>query len=126
MSEIHTQQQKSAAVAYLLWFFLGCFGGHRFYFGKTGSAIGMLGLNIGSVVLSVVVIGLIGFPILFGWWIVDAFLIGKWLQADAASQGTPGTIGAPSTPGAVGAETTPDTVGSIGSDTNDESVSDAA
>lgn len=30
---------KSKGVAYLLWFFLGIFSAHRFYLGKTGSAI---------------------------------------------------------------------------------------
>lgn len=35
-------QAKSVGVAYLLWFFLGGFGGHRFYLGKTGTAILMV------------------------------------------------------------------------------------
>lgn len=35
-------QPKSTGVAYLLWFFLGVFGGHHFYLGKTGRAIGYL------------------------------------------------------------------------------------
>src|SRR5699024_12689492 len=29
---------KKPLIAYLLWFFLGNFGGHRFYFGKIGTA----------------------------------------------------------------------------------------
>lgn len=80
-----TQNEKTPVVAYLLWFFLGCFGAHRFYFGKTGSAIGMLGLNIASAVLSVIAIGFVGYLALFIWWVVDAFLIGKWLKGDDAS-----------------------------------------
>ena len=75
---------KSPAVAYLLWFFLGGFGAHRFYMGRTGSALGMLGLLIGSLVLSVFVIGLLGFPVLTVWWLIDAFLINKWLKAEEA------------------------------------------
>ena len=31
--------KKSAVVAYLLWFFLGGLGVHRFYLGRTGSGI---------------------------------------------------------------------------------------
>lgn len=30
---------KSKFIAYLLWFFLGLFGVHRFYLGKVGSGI---------------------------------------------------------------------------------------
>ncbi|MHC4991534.1 MAG: TM2 domain-containing protein [Planctomycetota bacterium] len=71
---------KSGAAAYLLWFFLGGFGAHRFYMGRTGSAFGMMGLCIASMVLSAFVIGLIGFPVLFVWWVIDAFKINKWLQ----------------------------------------------
>lgn len=33
---------KSLGVAYVLWFFLGIFGGHQFYLRKTGRAIGYL------------------------------------------------------------------------------------
>lgn len=51
---------KSKGVAYLLWFFLGIFSAHRFYLGKTGSAI--LYLLTGQ---------------LFGiGWLVDLFLLG--------------------------------------------------
>ena len=85
-----TQNEKTPVVAYLLWFFLGGFGAHRFYFGKTGSAIGMLGLNIASAVLSVIAIGFVGYLALLVWWVVDAFLIGKWLKGDDASTGSLG------------------------------------
>jgi TM2 domain-containing membrane protein YozV len=50
---------KSKGVAYLLWFFLGFFSAHRFYLGKTGSAI--LYLLTGQI---------------FGiGWLVDLFLL---------------------------------------------------
>lgn len=35
-------RSKSVGVAYLLWFFLGGFGGHRFYLGSTGVAVVLL------------------------------------------------------------------------------------
>jgi TM2 domain-containing membrane protein YozV len=35
-------QKKSTGAAYLLWFFLGGLGGHRFYLGQTGTAITQL------------------------------------------------------------------------------------
>lgn len=34
--------QKDVGVAYLLWFFLGLFGAHQFYLGKTGRAVSYL------------------------------------------------------------------------------------
>jgi TM2 domain-containing membrane protein YozV len=39
---------KSRLAAALLCFFLGCFGAHRFYLGKTGTAILML-VTLGGV-----------------------------------------------------------------------------
>jgi TM2 domain-containing membrane protein YozV len=57
-------------VAYVLWYFLGMFGGHRFYMGKTGSAIAQL-------ILTITVIGSIA---TFIWWIVDAFKLHQWVK----------------------------------------------
>ena len=54
-------EQKSTAVAYALWFFLGILSLHRFYLGRPGSAI----LQILSYFI---IVGLL-------WWIIDAFLI---------------------------------------------------
>ena len=51
---------KSKTTAYLLWFFLGVFSAHRFYMGKTGSAIVYL--------LTGQLLGI--------GWIVDLFLLG--------------------------------------------------
>jgi TM2 domain-containing membrane protein YozV len=43
MSNIHVNvEQKSVGTAYLLWLFLGFFGGHQFYLGNTGRAISYL------------------------------------------------------------------------------------
>ena len=36
--------KRSALLAYLLWFFLGWFGLHRFYLGRIGSGPALLGL----------------------------------------------------------------------------------
>jgi TM2 domain-containing membrane protein YozV len=61
---------KSTGVAYAFWFFLGTFGGHRFYLRRKGSAIAQL-------ILSCVVIGLI---VSVPWALVDAFLIPRMLK----------------------------------------------
>lgn len=60
---------KSTGTAYLLWFFLGAFGAHQFYLGKTGRAVSML-LTLGWLTI--------------GLWI-DMFTLGKqtrWVNAE--------------------------------------------
>lgn len=67
--------KKSVAAAYVLWFFLGMFGAHRFYCGATGSGAAILVLTMASLVLSVVGIGLVLILVPAVWVMVDAFLI---------------------------------------------------
>jgi TM2 domain-containing membrane protein YozV len=62
--------KKTALVAYILWFFLGLFGAHNFYLGRTGVAVAQL-------ILSLILVGLV---ITFVWVIVDAFLIPGWVR----------------------------------------------
>lgn len=66
---------KSTAVAYLLWFFLGGWGAHKFYLQQTG---------IGVAYLVTWLLGLLTTWIFIGWFfigivaillIIDAFLI---------------------------------------------------
>ena len=74
--------KKSAVVAYILWFFLGGFGAHRFYLGRTGSAVALLALFITSLLLTVVLIGGFGLIVVGIWLIVDAFLIPGMVAED--------------------------------------------
>lgn len=67
--------KKSTSVAYLLWFFLGMFGAHRFYLGHTGTAVTLLVITLVSLPLMFVLIGLLTILIPCVWWLVDAFLI---------------------------------------------------
>jgi TM2 domain-containing membrane protein YozV len=67
--------KKSAGIAYLLWFFIGGLGVHRFYLGQTGTGITMAIIMLASCLTAVVGIGLIGFAVIGVWWLVDAFLI---------------------------------------------------
>ena len=57
-------KQKSKGIAYTIWFFFGGLGGHRFYLGHTGYAIGML-LTLGGLGL---------------WTLIDVFLLGKAVE----------------------------------------------
>ncbi|RKR03606.1 TM2 domain-containing protein [Maricaulis maris] len=63
-------ESKSSGTAFLLWFFLGVFGAHRFYLGRPGTAL----LMILAWVLFIVP----GFV----WWVVDAFLISGMIKTD--------------------------------------------
>lgn len=58
-------EERELSEAYLLWFFLGLFGGHRFY--------------IGDITLGVIYLFTLG---IFGiGWITDAFLLPNLIQS---------------------------------------------
>ena len=67
---LYEANKKTALVAYLLWFFLGLFGAHNFYLGRTGVAVTQL-------ILSLILVGMI---ITIFWVLVDAFLIPGWIR----------------------------------------------
>jgi len=66
--------QKSTAVAFLLCIFLGTFGAHRYYMGKTGSAIAMTLITVLTLGMGTIITGI--------WALVDLFLITGWLRED--------------------------------------------
>ncbi|WP_205478504.1 TM2 domain-containing protein [Sphingomonas arenae] len=69
--------KKSTGASYLLWFFLGGFGAHRFYLGRTGSAIAQLLLGLlGWIPL------FLGWVVLGVWWLIDAFLIPDMIRVE--------------------------------------------
>src|SRR5690606_37388823 len=72
--------KKSSGVAYLLWFFTGGVGGHRFYMGRTGSAVGQLGLSIVGWLTIWFAVGLLFLIPLGIWLLIDVFLVGGWVQ----------------------------------------------
>lgn len=67
--------RRSAGLAYVLWFFLGWFGLHRFYLGRVGSGAAQLVLTAVSTVLTFVLVGYAGLAVAGIWWLVDALLI---------------------------------------------------
>ena len=67
--------KKSATVAYLLWFFLGAFGAHRFYLNLQGTGAVLLIVTLLSLALMFVGVGLVTIWISIVWVFVDLFLI---------------------------------------------------
>ena len=70
-----TNEAKSTVVAYVLWVFLGWFGAHRFYLGRTNSAIAMLALSIVGFMSMVILVGMFLLAAVAIWLVVDACLI---------------------------------------------------
>lgn len=68
------KRKKSTVAAYLLWWFTGIIGGHRYYMGKTVSAVAMTLITVLTFGIGIIVTGI--------WWIVDAFSIPRWIQED--------------------------------------------
>jgi len=77
-------EKKSMLVAYLLWLFTGSLGGHRFYLGKTGTALVMLALFLIGVVTSVIYVGIFFILVVGIWVLVDAFLIPGMIEHHAS------------------------------------------
>lgn len=79
-----TNNKKSVLVAYILWFFLGMTGAHRFYAskGKVAAIIQLVSSIIGFLTTFI----FIGFLILFVlgvWVLIDAFLIPGMVRKQA-------------------------------------------
>ena len=67
--------KKSTGVAYLLWFFFGMFGAHRFYLGRSGSGGAILALTLVSILLMAAVVGFVTIFIPIIWVFIDLFTI---------------------------------------------------
>jgi TM2 domain-containing membrane protein YozV len=77
---MYDANKKSVAVAYLLWFFFGLVGGHRFYLGKIGTGAVMLAIALLSFLLMAIFIGFFTIAIVGIWALIDAFRIPGWIS----------------------------------------------
>lgn len=82
---------KSLIVAYLLWWFLGLAGVHRFYLGRYISGFVQLLLSLVGGILAYVYVGLPLLLIVLLWWALDAFLTYGMVNKENAKRGLNGT-----------------------------------
>ena len=81
---------KNAVLAYVLWFFFGALGAHRYYVGLVKSGLLFLAATIVAVGLSAVntpatwILGGIVWLGVFVFWVIDAFKLHKLVAATGA------------------------------------------
>lgn len=67
-------------IVYLVWFFLGTLGAHRFVTGRVGTGLLMLLLQGAGWLTWWFGLGFLIWGVLALWWLVDALLIPGWLR----------------------------------------------
>jgi len=80
-------QGKNILVAYLLWWFLGWAGVHRFYLGRVKSGLAQLLLVVIGWATFIFVIGYVLLVIWFIWWALDAYFTYKMVAEENAKLG---------------------------------------
>lgn len=77
-----TNDRKSTGLSYVLWFFVGLFGAHNFYLGRTAVAVIQLILTIIGIATSFLGVGFVLIGVVGLWTLVDAFLIPGAIRDD--------------------------------------------
>lgn len=78
---------KNTLVAYLLWWFLGWAGVHRFYLGRVKTGFAQLLLVIIGWATFIFVIGYVLLVIWFIWWMLDAYFTYQMVAEENAKLG---------------------------------------
>ena len=78
---------KSMVVAYLLWWFLGWAGIHRFYLGRIKSGVTQLLLFVGGWVTVALLVGIPLLVVWFIWWALDAYFTYRMVKTENDLQG---------------------------------------
>lgn len=73
---------KNLLVAYILWWFLGWAGVHRFYLNHPKTGIAQLVLGILGIVTMMFGIGIVFLLIWLVWWIADAYFTYKMVEEE--------------------------------------------
>ena len=76
----YESKKRSVLIAYLLWIFLGGVGAHRYYNGRVGTGLAIMGLTVLGWLTLALVIGAAFLLAAAVWVIVDAFLIPGWVS----------------------------------------------
>jgi hypothetical protein len=79
LDELYTYRRKRPLVAWLLWFFLGWAGAHRFYLGREATGLVMLFTGGGGLI----------------WWWIDAAFVGRMVRAHNTEQSRREAAGLP-------------------------------
>lgn len=78
---------KNMLIAYLLWWFLGWAGVHRFYLARVKSGIAQLLLFVLGWATAIFVIGYALIIVWFIWWALDAYFTYKIVAEENAKLG---------------------------------------
>ena len=70
-------QGKNIIIAYVLWWFLGWAGVHRFYLGRIKTGVGQLALTVIGWATIIFIIGYLFILAWFIWWALDAYYVYK-------------------------------------------------
>ena len=66
---------KNIVIAYLLWWFLGALGVHRFYLGRTGTGFAQLFLSVFGWLTLYLGVGIVLLTVWMVWWALDAYFV---------------------------------------------------
>lgn len=75
-----SKRETNSTLAWVLWFFLGTLGGHRFLLGEKTTGAVMLILTLMGWATSWLLIGFLILPVVWIWWVVDAFNLSKMID----------------------------------------------
>jgi TM2 domain-containing membrane protein YozV len=77
---LYDAHKKSAPLAFVLCFFFGMFGAHRFYMGRFGSGLTQLIISSAGGATAALLIGWPALIVVWIWVLIDAFQVLGWVR----------------------------------------------